>query len=229
MTDQAQPRLGAGHLDELAIIAIITRAGSTAKTPWPELDEDERARLRTRMKLISRHDWPSNLREDPQLRRGYTLRQCFRLLSALMLLDAHMPPSIAIPVARSNEMALLRLIATRLADPDAEASPTDTVAVILPGQFWEWLDPTEWKEAEPYRARLIQRSQLVKLWSDDLGLGTAGQRLVLDMGGSAQTMWRWIRTRRLLPDDALTAFLAEVEGLHREPDYRPFDELSRRR
>ncbi|WP_439540637.1 hypothetical protein [Sphingomonas sp.] len=186
-------RLSAVHLDDLAIVALTTLPGTDPATPHPELDDDSRSRLRARLKLIGRHDWPSSLREDAQLRRGYTLRQCFRLMIALMLLDAHIPPSIAIPIARSNDVLLLRMIAARLAQRDAAASSHDRLAVLSPGQFWEWLDPAGWVDAEPYRIRSIERSELANLWSEDLGLGTAGQRLVLDVGASAQTTWGWIR------------------------------------
>lgn len=229
MANNPAPRLSALHLDDLAIVVLTTPSGSDPADPHPELDEDTRARLRARLKLIGRHDWPSSLREDAQLRRGYTLRQCFRLVTALMLLDAHIPPSIAIPIARSNEVLLLRIIAARLADPDAISSPHDMLAVVPLGQFWEWLDPVGWREAEPYRIRSLARSELASLWSQDVGLGIAGQRLVLDVGGSAQTLWRWIRARRLLSESTVGAFRDEVERMHAEPEYQQFEERSKRR
>ena len=108
MTEPLPFRLGSAHLDDLAIVVLTNSPGSDPVTLRPALGTDERARLRARLKLIGRHDWPSSMQEDPLIRRGYTLRQCCRLMVALLLLDAYVPPSIAVPLARNNELMFLR-------------------------------------------------------------------------------------------------------------------------
>lgn len=228
MANSTHPRLSAAHLDDLAIIVFRTPPGLDPANTHPELDQDTRARLRARLKLIGRHDWPANMKEDPALRRGYTLRQCFRLMTALLLLDAHVPPSIAIPIARNNELHFLRAVAPRLTSAQSRAAD-DSIAVILLGEFWEWIDPATSGATEPFRVRMVARSELSDLWSNDLDLGSAGQRLVIDMGGMAWTMWRWIRARDLMPEDALNELLTEVENTSSLPAYQAANERSKRR
>lgn len=228
MADRSHHRLSAAHLDDLAMVILTTPPGSDPTATHPELDEESRARLRTRLKLISRHDWPANMMEDPAIRRGYTLRQCFRLMTVLLLLDAHVPPSVAVPIVRSNELLFLRTIAPRLtsAGPSAAGDP---IAVVLLGQLWEWVDVVASAAVDPYRVRTIARAELSSLWSSDQDLGSAGQRLVIDIGGAGRTMWHWMRIRGLMPEDALTDLLTEIEKASAEPPYRPAGERSRRR
>lgn len=227
MAERSNSRLGAAHLDELAIVIITTPPGADAILR-PELDEDSRARLRSRLKLIGRHDWPSNLREDPALRRGYTLRQCFRLMTALVLLDAHIPPSIAIQITRANELQFLRTITTHLTHPPT-LSENDPIAVLMLGQFWEWLDQPAWSSAEPYRVRIMARAALSNLWSNDLGLAIAGQRLTIEIGGVARSMWEWIRARDLLPASALNDLVEELALHGSAPCYQASEGISKRR
>ncbi len=99
MTDSSIARLPSALLEDLAIIALTARPNLTDINIHPDLGEKPRATLRARLKQISRHDWPATRNDDPQLRRGYTLRQCFRLITALLLIDAQLPPSLAIPIA----------------------------------------------------------------------------------------------------------------------------------
>lgn len=227
MAERSEPRLGAVHLDDLAIVVITTPPGAEA-TLRPQLDEDSRTRLRARLKLIGRHDWPSSLREDPALRRGYTLRQCFRLMTALLLLDAHIPPSIAIQIARANELQFLRTITTHLTQPP-QRSDDDPITVVLLGQFWEWLDQSACDDAEPYRVRMMTKAQLPQLWSDESGLAIAGQRLPIEIGAVALSMWRWIQERDLLPADALAGLIEQIEQSRSAPGYRPTSGVSKRR
>ncbi len=228
MPERLHPRLGATHLDDLAIVILTTPPGSDPSALRPELDEEGRARLRTRLKLISRHDWPASMKEDPAIRRGYTLRQCFRLMAVLLLLDAHVPPSVAVPIARSNELLFLRMITPQLTVVQPEVA-SDQVAVVLLGDFWEWVDPAASAAAELCRVRTIERADLSTLWSNDHDLGSAGQRLPIDIAGVSRTMWRWIRSRNLMPDDALTELVAEIEALSAAPSYRAALERSKRR
>ncbi|MEO9131305.1 MAG: hypothetical protein ABI240_08865 [Sphingomonas sp.] len=221
------PRLGSAHLDDLAIVVLTTPAGSLPATAYPELDQEERTRLRSRLKLIGRHDWPSSMRDDPLIRRGYTLRQCCRLVIALTLLDAQVPPSAAIPIARNHEATFLRIIASRLSQPDPGRHPDDLIAVILLSELWERLDPQGWTEARPSQVRTVRRSALGDLWLDDLDI--AGQRLIIDIGGAALTMWRWMRLRDLMTKTALPALLAEVERLNDNPEGMATPNRSRRR
>ena len=227
MVERSEPRLGAAHLDDLAIVIITTPPGADAILR-PELDEESRTRLRARLKLIGRHDWPSSMREDPALRRGYTLRQCFRLMTALLLLDAHIPPSVAIQIARANELQLLRTITTHLTQPP-RCSDDDPIAVVLLGQFWEWLDQPACGDAEPYRVRMTTKAQLPNIWSDGSGLAVAGQRLPIEIGGVALSTWRWIQDRALLPADALVGLIEQLEPSRSAPGYRPTSGVSRRR
>ncbi|RSY81994.1 hypothetical protein DAH66_14080 [Sphingomonas koreensis] len=228
MADRSHHRLSAAHLDDLAIVILTTPPGSDPTATHPELDEDTRARLRTRLKLISRHDWPANMREDPLIRRGYTLRQCFRLMTALLLLDAHVPPSIAIPIARSNELLFLRAIVSRLTS-EKPSGASDALVVVLLGHLWEWVDVTAATAADPLRVRPIARGDLSTLWASDHDFGPAGQRLVLDIGGAGRTMWRWLQARGVMPEDALTDLLAEIERVSAEPDYQPVRQRTKRR
>lgn len=169
------------------------------------------------------------MREDAQLRQGNTLRQCCRLAIVLLLLDGHLPPSLAIPIARSNELLFLRAIATRLSNSDADAAGTDPIVVIILGELWARLDEAHWTVAEPNRVRLVSRSAINNLWSSSDDLHAPGQRLVVDVGSAALAMWRWMRIRNLLPPQALIDLLAEIEGRGAEAGYQPQDSRSRRR
>ncbi|WP_415644170.1 hypothetical protein [Sphingomonas antarctica] len=113
-------------------------------------------------------------------------------MPALLLLDAHIPTSIATPIARANEILLLQTIMARLGNVEAR-TPANDIAVLLLGDYWEWLDPAEWTVSEAYRVRTIHRADIADLWTDDEGLGSAGQRLVIDIGGAGRTIWRWLR------------------------------------
>lgn len=229
MADSPSARLGAAHLDDLAIIILTTPPGAEPGNAHPELDADERARLRSRLKLISRHDWPSSKAEDQSIRRGYTLRQCLRLMVALQLVDARIPLSLAVPIARNNEIALLRVITERLTNAERPSPQDDLIGVVIPGELWERLAPVDSDAAAFHRIRFVPRADLPSLWSRRLDLGGPGSRIVIDFVGAALTLWRWARTRDLLPEAALSDLSEEV-GLHRsDPGFLSVIERSRRR
>jgi len=209
MPDPIVARIGSIHLEDMAIIALtgtsLTGPSVDPSGYYPELDDNHRARLRSRIKQISRHDWPANSNEDPLIRRGYTLRQCCRLVVALMLLDAHLAPSLAIAIAKANEPALLRLMVAHMktrAAVNKVAADEDRVAVILLGEIAETAAEIPWRDAEPNRIRLVERSQLSDLWSIK-DLTPPGQRLMLDVGTAAVAIWRWMIERRLMSGAAL--------------------------
>lgn len=214
MIDAPPLRFSSVHLEDIAIVALRGSPGGTV-TRHPELDEERRARLRSRLKHFSRYDWPSSLKEDPLLRRGYTLRQCCRLLVTLHLIDAFVPPGTAVPIASANELALLRLMAAAMPAPAASAgarAPTDMIAVIPLGDSSGLVATERWIAAESQRVRFLPRAELARLWSTDAELDFPGQRLPLDLGASAAIAWEWIRERQLLPDEARLALIAELDA-----------------
>lgn len=218
MPDSSPQRLASVHLEDLTIVALTALAGGEQQRQLPDLDNQRRARLRSRLKQIGRHDWPSNQSEDPLLRRGYTLRQCCRLLAALLLIDAHLAPSEAIALAKANELSFLRVIASRLSGDNQNSlseSPEDLLIIVPLGELTSLVDGQQWRTAQPQALRSIQRADLSSLWSDKAGLGFAGQRLIIDIGAAATAMWRWIAEQRLMTDDARTAMLTEIAMSHR--------------
>lgn len=213
MPDSPAPRLGSTHLEDLAIVALCAAQPRSAPQLHPELDPARRARLRSRLQQIGRHDWPSSLQEDPLLRRGYTLRQCVRLIAALMLIDAHLAPSEAIAIAKANELGVLRAIAPRLGavHQDVTATGGEDVMVVVPlGELVSLVAEKDWLAARAQAVRLVRRADLPFLWSGDADLAFAGQRLVLDIGLAAAAAWQWLRARALMPDGAREQLLAEV-------------------
>ena len=208
----AQPeRLSSSHLEDLSFVVLSARADESGLELYPDLDNDVRARLRSRLKQLARYDFPASMTEDPALRRGYTLRQCCRLMLGLLLLDAYLPPSLVVMLVRNNEVTFLRAIAARLSDPSPHTSASqDLLAVILAAEIQDALAFTGRVQLERDRVRLIRRSELPLIWSDDLS--GSGTRLVVDISAAAGAMWQWISGRRLMTDAARVALLAEVES-----------------
>ncbi len=210
MTDVPPERLSSRHLEDLAFIILLARPGASDLDLYPELGNEARLRLRSRLKQLARYDFPSSLTEDPALRRGYTLRQCCRLTVALLLLDAHLPASVAVTLARNNEVSFLRAMAGRLAaNTQSTAMPDDLVGVIVSGELQDALATPAWLGLETARTRLRRRDEIGLLWTDDLA--GPGARLVVDVATAAGTLWNWIHGRRLMTDLARTALLAEIE------------------
>jgi hypothetical protein len=214
MAESPTPRLGSVHLEDLASFVLISGcAGQRAEAARP-LSETARARLRARLKQIGRANWPATIKDDPLLRRGYTLQQCCRLITALLLIDAHLNPSVAIPIARAGEQLFLRAMISRMAPDNGTQrdSADDLIAVILLAELVELVDPDQ--AVSPSSAlRLLARKDLPMLWDRPHGLKRPGQRLVVDIGAAAASMWLWISERRLLPQDALWE-LASTAGLN---------------
>ncbi len=230
MSDSPVERLGSLYLEDMAIIALTKRECAQPPDVHPDLEDSRRARLRSRIKQVSRHDWPANRTEDPLIRRGYTLRQCYRLIVALLLIDAHLAPSYAVALAKANELALLRLIVARLEAHGAaneSAAKNDRIAVVLLGELTEMVAEVPWHAAERQRIRLIERSQLVGLWSIK-DLAHSGQRLPLDVGTAALAVWHWMTERRLMTGAALTQ-LAEQLDRENGPEFCPLPNVVPRR
>lgn len=229
MSDSIVERLGSVHLEDMANIALTEPAVEPLQL-YPELNDDRRARLRSRIKQVSRHDWPANRSEDPLIRRGYTLRQCCRLIVALMLIDAHLAPSHAIALAKANEPALLRLMLARMEAHGAanlSAAKDDRIAVVLLGELAELVAEASWRDVEPNRIRLIERSQLAGLWSTE-NLPCLGQRLPLDVGTAAASVWLWMMERRLMTGAALDQLAGQLDR-EAGPEYLPVSGAIRRR
>lgn len=228
MTEPIVQRLPSAHLEDMAFIILTAGANGQAFDLYPDIDDDTRQRLRSRIKQLSRYDWPSSLREDPAFRRGYTLRQCCRLMVALLLLDAHLPPSLVVAIAQNNELNVLRSIGKRLEQPARlQSSPDDLVAIVFPAEIQDALGFPARDNREAERVEILSRHELMRMWSDDLPV--AGGRLVIDVATATAAMWRWIGGRRLLSDLARTELLAEIEERSAEAGYRHVAERRLRR
>ncbi|EZP73056.1 hypothetical protein BV96_01246 [Sphingomonas paucimobilis] len=228
MTEPNPQRLPSTHLEDLAFIALSARADTAEFDPYPDLSTDPRARLRSRLKQMSRFDWPSSVKEDPALRRGYTLRQCFRLAVALQLLDAYLPASDAVRLAQHNEGAIMTAIEQRLRDPSRlEPSPDDLIAVLMSGEIQDALGLPDDGERQSARMRLVRRANMSNLWSGDLA--GSGARLTLDAGSMACALWRWLSGRRLLTDMARIELLTEIAQANEDADFLPIQDKKRRR
>ncbi|WP_311270833.1 hypothetical protein [Sphingobium sp. WCS2017Hpa-17] len=215
MSDSDIQRLSSGHLEDLAYIVLTARADGQAINLYPDLSDQLRKRLRSRIKHLSQYDWPSSLRNDPALRRGFTLRQCCRLMTALLMIDAHLPANKAVPLARQHERQFFRAIAQRLHAPSDLASPDDEIAVITSGEIRDALGFPEKHSLLTPPVRFIARNDLPHQWSSHLA--DPGARLALDVGTAAVALWRWISGRRLMDDAARTQLLAEIQGGPVEP------------
>lgn len=210
MTNLDVQRVQSPHLEDLAYVVLSAQRDGTGFSLYPDLTDEMRTRLRSRIKQLSRYDWPSSLRDDPALRRGMTLRQCLRLTVTLLLIDAHLPPSLAVMIARNNELGFLRAAGAAL-DPstDRDVSASDRVAVILASEIQEALAFPGRADVQEERVRFISRSELKQAWSGDLA--ASGARLVIDITAAVTALWRWISERRLMSDIARSDFLTEVE------------------
>ncbi len=210
MTESEPTRLGSSHLEDMAAIALLARPNSGVSNFYPVLEEAQRIALRTRLKKISRYNWPATMKDDVQLRRGYTLRQCLRLVVALQLIDGHLAASIAVPIAAHNELATMRIIVQRLHRADPAMSDDDQLAVVALGELWEPVDPPAASAATLPRIRIIERGALSALWAHQTDLDFPGQRLVIDIGSAAAAVWMWMTARRLMPQAELDRLLEEV-------------------
>jgi hypothetical protein len=231
MTDSPNTRLASAQLEDLVIVALTARAVEDSVTLYPTLDDGRRATLRSRIKLIGRHDWPANLREDSLLRRGYTLRQCFRLVTAVTLIDAMLPPSLAVSIAMNNELTFLRAIAAGLRTYGSKDNDTDAdlICVIVLGDMWQQVDQVGWLRAETGRVRLVERAQLGQCWSESADLASSGHRLLVDIATSARAVWQWLSSRRLMTKDDRLRLISAVDEDLAAPGYRHISDRTWRR
>lgn len=220
MTESRTQRLPSSHLEDLAFVVLSARSGEAGFNLYPDIDEALRSRLRSRLKQLSRYDWPSCVRDDPQFRRGLTLQQCYRLMIALLLLDVHLPPSLAVMIAQNNELGFFNAIAGSLGDASNQVPPNHRwLAVVLATEIQESLHFPGRAAAEEDRVRFVRQNDLGELWSDDLAY--SGARIVIDIAAAATALWLWISERRLMNDTARLGFLAEVEAFSEHPRYEP--------
>ena len=210
MTESEPTRLGSSHLEDMAAIALLARPNSSVSNFYPVLDEVQRTALRSRLKKISRYNWPATMKEDGQLRHGYTLRQCLRLVVALQLIDGHLPATLAVPIAAHNELATMRVIMNQLQRADPTTSDEDQLAVVALGELWEPVDPRGARAVTLPRIRIIERGALSTLWANQSDLDFPGPRLVIDIGSAAAAVWMWMSARRLMPKAELDRLIDEV-------------------
>lgn len=218
MTESDIQRLPSPHLEDLAFIVLSARADGIGFNLYPDLSDEVRTRLRSRIKQLSRYDWPSSMRDDPSFRRGLTLRQCLRLAVTLLLLDVHLPPSLAVMLVQNNELGFLRAAGKALGSSADRSTAADDVAVILATEIQDTLEFASRTEVQEERVRFVHRNNLVRLWSDDLT--GSGARLIVDVATAAAALWRWISERRLMSDIARIVLLAEIDGASRKPDFK---------
>lgn len=219
MNESAPQRLASAHMQDAIFLFLSARPDGQKFDLYPDIDDAVRARLRSRLKQIARYDWPSSLRKDPSLKRGYTLPQCFRLMIVLQLLDAHLPPPLAIAIAQNNEPGFFSAIARRLSDSARfDRLPNDSIAIISPGEMQESFGFPGWAEFEAERVHFLPRNDLSMIWSGDLP--AAGARLAIDVGSAAITLWRWISGRRLMSDTARTTFIAENNASDKDLSFK---------
>lgn len=212
------PRLSSAHLEDLAYFTLAARSDCADIDLYPRISDNVRHRLRVRIKQMSRYDWPSHMGEDKHIRKGYTLRQCFRLMVVLQMLDAHLPPSLAVRASRNNELGLMDIIVARLLEPERTSSDgIDVVAIMCPAEIRD-LDADGWADTQSARLRYVARSDLSGIWTGSLD--SPGPRLAIDVGAAAITIWCWISGRRLLDDTARTSFLNEIAAESDVPRYR---------
>lgn len=228
MTDPAPQRLSSAYLEDLAHIVLSADPDGTRFDPYPDLADDVRVRLRSRLKQLARYDWPASLREDPALRRGYTLHQCCRLIAALLLIDTYLPPSVAIALIQNNELSVLRAITARLAEPDRyECGRQDLMAIVLPGEIRDALPADDPDQDARQRVLLVERQRVAGLW--DGSVQAAGARLIIDVSSAAAAMWRWLHHRRLMDDSARFSLITEVELRSEEPGFARVADAVRRK
>lgn len=219
MNDSDIQRLPSAQLEDLAFIVLSARANDEEFSLYPDIDDEMRARLRSRIKQLSRYDWPSSLRDDPAFRRGLTLRQCLRLSVTLLLLDAHLPPSLAVMLTQNNELGFLRVAGAALGvSPDLCSTDEGAVAVILATEIQDTLGFEDRADVQEARVRFLRRADLAQLWSGDLA--GSGARLIIDIATAAAALWRWIGERRLMSDVARVGLLAEIEVTTDQPDFK---------
>jgi hypothetical protein len=149
-------------------------------------------------------------------------------MMALLLLDAHLPPSLVVAIAQNNELTVLRAIGKRLEEPARlQSSLDDLVAIVFPAEIQDAVGFPGRDDREAERVELLTRHELMRMWSDDVP--GAGARLVIDVATATAAMWRWMGGRRLLSDTARTGLLAEIDERSSEAGYQRVAERRLRR
>lgn len=207
MSDSSTPRLKSLYLEDLAAVVLGDRHGDQPLDTVPIIDDKARQRLRARLKQIARLNWPVSLIEDPLIRRGYSLHQCCRILIALLLTDAHLPPAIVVAIARANERVFIEAMIERMEHDALADRADDQLAVILLADLVDLIGHE--RDVAVSAVTLMRRSDLLGLWSVSAGMDRPGQRLVIDVGRAAAVMWRWLRSRQLMPTEALSDWKRE--------------------
>lgn len=204
-------RMQARHLDRLAAVALLAgshpEAAPGVREPdagrfWDEaaaaLGDDVGKRLRVRLRTLTAYDWPDSLQTDPNLRRGYTVQQIYRIVTVIALLEANLTSLEAVRIARDNEHAFIRAYAsrlhsTRLRETGGRPSDDDLVPVVLGGALTAIMDPDRAQGSEIERVRLVRRSELGQLWSGPERMQFR-QATVLDVADAGQAVAMWLTT-----------------------------------
>ncbi|MDY7524634.1 hypothetical protein [Sphingomonas sp. 10B4] len=228
MTDSDIQRVPSAQLEDLAFIVLSARTDGEGFSPYPDIGDDMRTRLRSRIKQLSRYDWPSSLRDDPAFRRGLTLRQCLRLTVALLLLDAHLPPSLAVMLAQNNELGVLRAVSAALSPkPEARMTADDAVAVIFATEIQDTLEFLNRFEVQEERIRFVRRADVAQIWSGDCA--GSGARIIVDAVTATAALWRWLSERRLMSDAARVELMVEIEVASARPEFERVTDRKLRR
>lgn len=220
MTESNIQRLSSPHFEDLAFIVLSARSDQESFNLYPDIDDALRSRLRSRLRQLFRYDWPSCVRDDPDFRKGMTLRQCYRLTVGLLLVDAHLPPSLAVMLAQNNELGFLRAIAPSLEDYDGQrVSAQRMCAVVLATEIQKPLGFPDRTELEEDRVRFKRDGEIANLWSNDLS--ASGARTLIDISAAGDALWRWISERRLMDDTARLSLLSEITARSADSSFEP--------
>lgn len=228
MTESTSHRLPSPHFEDLAFIVLSARPDLQGFSLYPDIDDALRSRLKSRLRQLFRYDWPSCVREDPDFRKGITLQQCYRLMVGLLLVDAQLPPSLAVMLAQHNELGFLRTVASSLGNSDGQGSnANDLFAAVFATEIQKPIGFPDRAEIEEDRILFVQKNQIANLWSGDLSC--SGARIVINITAPSTALWRWISERRLMDDTARLNLLAQIDSHSTQPPFERKGDRKQRR
>ena len=157
-----------------------------------------------------------------------TLQQCYRLMVGLLLVDAHLPPSLAVMLAQHNELGFLRTIALSLGEPDGHGSiGKEAFAVVLATEIQSPLGFPDRAPLEEDLIRFVRKSEIANLWSTNLSC--SGARTVINIACPSTALWRWISERRLMDDTARLDLLTHIAAQSIQPPFERKGDRKQRR